>query len=178
MSGKVFQAGRPPPPKHCASPRPNYAALHSKYNPRSSRAGEEVPHVFRIGRSDDRKGRAPTESSASDAEQFAALQARLETAMEQCRDLRKELRPCAVPLHKHMLTHELTEMQCPPYVLRVESPFRDGRRRGGRRHAGNLYPASGVRFPDRRAVHRLPRGEPRLKRKRRMVCERNTTTSA
>ena len=119
-----------------------------------------------------------TESFASDAEQFATLQARLETAMEQCRDLRKELRPLRRRLHKHMLTHELTEMQCPPYLLRVESPSGtdDDAEDEGMRATFTQRRVSDFLTAEQYTAYCAE--NPRPKRKRRIVCERNTTTSA
>jgi hypothetical protein len=124
----------------------------------------------------------PANPAPADARTFAELQSALDAAKERCRALRKQLRPIRRRLDKRMTSLDLAELQCPPYVLRVEQPSGDEAGDGAEAEDddGGDEGERGAVFTKRRVSDFLTAAQyaaycsnnPRPKRRRRIVCER------
>lgn len=127
----------------------------------------------------------PANPAPADARTFAELQSALDAAKERCRALRKQLRPIRRRLDKRMTSLDLAELQCPPYVLRVEQPSGnededDGAEAEDDGDGDGDEGERGAVFTKRRVSDFLTAAQyaaycsnnPRPKRRRRIVCER------
>ena len=124
-----------------------------------------------------------TSQASEDARAFSALQSKLDDLKERCRVLRKELGPVRRRLHKHMLSHDLTELQCVQYVLRMDpssedeaSGSDDAAEDEGERAVFTKRRVSDFLTADQYAAYCANNRRP--KRQRRMVCERRQDTES
>ena len=128
----------------------------------------------------------PANPAPADAQSFSELQSALDAAKEQCRTLRKQLRPIRRRLDKLMTSLDLTELQCPPYVLRVEQPSGDEDDGAAGDDDDDAAGERGAIFTKRRVSDFLTAAQyaaycsnnPRPKRRRRIVCERRNDHDA
>ena len=123
----------------------------------------------------------PANPAPADAQSFSELQSALDAAVERCRALRQQLRPIRRRLDKLMTSLDLTELRCPPYVLRVQQPSGDEAGESAEDDDDDNNEAErGAVFTKRRVSDFLTAAQyaaycsnnPRPKRRRRIVCER------